>query len=200
MLKWQCWPLYQAKNVWQWLLASSMLPERLGEVGSVLHGLELRLRIRVVVQGVGTAVAFGHVQVNQQTGHRLGAHGGAAIRIQRERSGHHIAAGLGIGNRLLGQLGALTRRNQPAYDIATEDVQNHVEVKTTPFGRPLKLGNVPRPDLIGRCGQQLRLGIDRVAALAAALNAAGVGAQPTVYGAHRTQVSALIEQHGVHRC
>ena len=47
----------------------------LREVGAVFHGLELRLRIRVVVRGVGAAVALGHVQVNQQTGHRLGAHG-----------------------------------------------------------------------------------------------------------------------------
>ena len=33
MPEWQCWPLYQAKNVWQWLLASSMLPKRSGKSG-----------------------------------------------------------------------------------------------------------------------------------------------------------------------
>ena len=35
----------------------------LGEVGSVFHGLELRLRIGVVVGDVGAAVALCHVQV-----------------------------------------------------------------------------------------------------------------------------------------
>ena len=124
----------------------------LREVGAVFHGLELRLRIGVVIRGVGAAVALGHVQVNQQTGHRLGAHGSAAIRVQRERTGHHIVTGHCIGNELLGQLGALARRNQPAYDVATEDVQDDVEVKASPFGRPFELGDVPRPDLVGREG------------------------------------------------
>ena len=53
----------------------------LREVGAVFHGLELRLRIRVVIRGVRATVALGHVQVNQQTGHRLGAHGGATISM-----------------------------------------------------------------------------------------------------------------------
>ena len=103
------------------------------------------------------------------------------------------------GNQLLGQLSAFARRNQPAYDVAAEDVQNDVEVKASPLGRPLEFGNVPRPDLVGRQSQQLWLGIDRVAALAAALGAAGVGAQQSVHGAHRPQVTALVEQRGVHR-
>ena len=35
------------------------------EVGAVLHGFELRLRIRIVIRGVGATVALGHVQFNQ---------------------------------------------------------------------------------------------------------------------------------------
>ena len=88
--------------------------------------------------------------------------------------------GHGIGNELLGQLSAFARRNQPAYDVATEDVQNDVEMETSPLGRPLELGDVPRPDLVGCEGQQFRLGIGRVATLAATLSAAGVGGQQTV--------------------
>ena len=114
-------------------------------------------------------MALGHIQVNQQTGHRLGAHGGATISVQRERTRHHIVTSHGIGNKLLGQFSAFARRNQPAHDVATEDVQDDVQVKASPLGRAFELGDVPRPDLVGRCGEQLRLGIDRVAALAAAL-------------------------------
>src|SRR5665647_252928 len=168
------------------------------EVGAVFHCLELRLRIGVVVRGVGAAVALGHVQINQQTGHRLGAHGRASIGVQRERTRHHIMTSHGVGNELLGQLSALARRNQPAYDVAAEDVQDDVEVKASPFGRALELGDIPRPYLVGREGQQFGFGIGRVAALAAALGAAGIGSQQTVHGAHRTQVTAFIEQGGMY--
>ena len=51
----------------------------LREVAAVFHGLELRLRIGVVIRGVGAAVALGHIKVNQQTGHRLGSHGSPAL-------------------------------------------------------------------------------------------------------------------------
>ena len=148
-----------------------------GEVGAVFHGLELRLRIGIVIRGVRATVALGHVQVNQQTGHRLGAHGGAAICVQRERTRHHIVTAHGIGNELLGQLSAFARRDQPTYDVATEDVQDDVEVEASPLGRSLELGDVPRPDLVGCDGQQLRSGIGWVAALAAALGTAGVAPQ-----------------------
>ena len=133
----------------------------LREVGAVFHGLELRLRVGVVIRGVGAAVALGHVQVDQQTGHRLGAHGRAAIRVQRERALRHIVASHGIGNQLLGQLGTLARRNQPAYDVAAEDVQDDVQVEASPLDGPLEFGDVPRPHLVGRECQQLRFGIGR---------------------------------------
>ena len=82
----------------------------LGEVAAVFHGLELRLRIGIVIRPVGAAVVLGHVY--QQSSHRLGAHRGAAVRMQSERTRCH-----GISNELLGQLRTLTRRNQPAYDV-----------------------------------------------------------------------------------
>ena len=59
----------------------------------------------------------------------------------------------GISNELLGQIGALTRRNQPANDVAAKDVQNDVEMKASPLDRAFEFGDVPRPDLVGRCGQ-----------------------------------------------
>ena len=104
--------------------------------------------------------------------------------MQRERTRHHVVAGYGICNELLCQLSALTRCDQPAYDVATEDVQDDVEVEASPLGRAFELGDVPRPDLVG---------------LTTAIGAAGVGSQLTVPGAHRPQVAALIEQSGVYR-
>ena len=126
----------------------------LGEVGAVFHGLELRFRIGVVIRGIGATMALDHVQIHQQTGLRFGAHGGASIRVQRKCARYHIVPGHSIGNELLGQLRAFARRNQPVYDVATEDVQNDVKVKASPLGRPLEFGDVPRPDLVGRHGHQ----------------------------------------------
>ena len=122
-------------------------------------------------------MALGHVQVNQQTGHRFGAHGCPSIRVQCEGARLHIVTRHSVGNELLGQLSALARRNQPAYDVAAKNVQDDVQVKASPFGWPLELGDVSRPDLVGCQGQQLWFGIGRVAALAPALGAAVTGGQ-----------------------
>ena len=48
--------------------------------------------------------------------------------MQRERTRHHVVAGHGIGNQLLGQLRALTWRNQPADDVPAKNIQDDVGV------------------------------------------------------------------------
>ena|SRR5450830_333753 len=58
----------------------------LREVGTVLERLELRLGEWVVVADIRSAVGLGHFQVDQQLGHGLGAHAGAAVCMQRERA------------------------------------------------------------------------------------------------------------------
>lgn len=44
-----------------------------GEVRPVLHRLELRLRVRIVVRDVRAGMALGDDQIDQQGGHGLGA-------------------------------------------------------------------------------------------------------------------------------
>lgn len=104
----------------------------------------------------------------------------------------------GFGDELLSQLGALAQSKQPAHHAAAEDVQDHVQVKARPLGRPLELGDVPGPDLVGRRGQQLGLGIGRMGELSAPLARAALGGQQAVHGAHRAEVAALVQQRGVH--
>ena len=118
------------------------------EVRAVFHRLELRFRVWVVVRNVRSAVAFGDVQVHQQDGHRLGAHAGAAVGVQRERAALDVVAGHAVGDELLDKLRTLALGDHPAHDMAAEDVQDHVEVKACPLGRPLELGDVPGPDPI----------------------------------------------------
>ena len=98
-------------------------------------------------------MALGYVQVHQQTGNRFGAHRCTSISMQRERARHHIVACHGVSNELLSKLISFSGRDQPAYDVTAEDIEDDVEVKVSPFGRPLELGDVPRPDLVGRDGQ-----------------------------------------------
>ena len=75
----------------------------------------------------------------------------------------------GLGDELLGQVGAFARGDHPADHVAAEDVEDHVEVEVGPLGRPQELGDVPGPDLVGRGGQQFGLGVGRVAELVAPL-------------------------------
>jgi len=93
----------------------------LGELGSVRHGLELRLRAGVVIADRRSAVALGHIQIDQQVGHGLGAHGGVPVGVQGQHAGGHVMARDRLGNELLGQLDALPGREHPAHHEAAED-------------------------------------------------------------------------------
>jgi hypothetical protein len=60
--------------------------------------------------------------------------------MQGQHAGLDVMAFHGVGDELLGQLGALALGEQPAHDVTAEDVQDHVQVKARPLGRALKLG------------------------------------------------------------
>ena len=45
--------------------------EAIGEVGSVLQGFELRLRVRIVIRHVRAAVGLGDLEVNEERGDGL---------------------------------------------------------------------------------------------------------------------------------
>ena len=72
-------------------------------------------------------------------------------------------------------------------------------METGPFDRPLELGDVPGPDLVGRGGQQFGFDVARVAELAPAFARAAIGGERPVHGAHRAHVAAFVEQRGVDR-
>ena len=89
----------------------------------------------------------------EQLGHRLGAHAGAAIGMQGERARRDELLGGGVADQLLGQFGAFACGDQPADDVAAEEVQDHVQVKAGPLARPLELGDIPAPHF-ARTGRQ----------------------------------------------
>jgi hypothetical protein len=58
--------------------------DAVGKLGTIFHGAELTLRVRVVIGNVRTAMVLGHSQVGQEDSNRLGAHRGAAVGMQSE--------------------------------------------------------------------------------------------------------------------
>ena len=99
-----------------------------------------------------------------------------------------------LADQPLGQLSAFAAGQHPADHVAAEDVEDHVEVEVGPLRRPLQLGDVPRPDLIRRGGQQLRLGAGRVAQLVASLADLAVTFEDAVHRARRAEVGPLPEK------
>ena len=77
---------------------------------------------------VGSRVAPRHAEVHHQLADRFGAHGPAAIGVDRERAAGDPLGENRVLDELLGELGVLVRRDQPVENIATEDVEDHVEV------------------------------------------------------------------------
>ena len=61
--------------------------EAIGEIGSILERLEMRLRERIVIGDVRPAEALVHAEVVVELGHRLRGHGGIAIGVDRDWAG-----------------------------------------------------------------------------------------------------------------
>ena len=131
--------------------------ETIGELRAVLHRLELRLGVRIVVGHVRPRVALEHAQVSQQQGHRLAAHRRTAVRVDRELVWRDPLLAAARGDQTAGQRGTLPVGHHPAGHVATEDVEDHVQVEVRPLDRATQLGDVPRPDLVGALGEQLGL-------------------------------------------
>ncbi|KFB73513.1 MAG: hypothetical protein AW09_001226 [Candidatus Accumulibacter phosphatis] len=171
--------------------------EALGEFGTVLQGLELGLGVGMVVREIGPAVALGDAEILPQGGDGLAAHTGPAVRVESECAGRDVLFGGSVGDQLLCQFGGFPGGDHPANDIATENIEDHVEVKAGALGRPLQLGDVPAPHLVGRGGQEFWLGVGGMGELVASLAARPVAGQQTVHGTDRSEIDPLVQQGGI---
>ena len=95
-----------------------------------------------------------------------------------------------------GERGILPFGDHPADDVSAEDVQQYVEVEVRPALRSEQPGDVPRPDLVRRRGEEFGFGVVRMAELIASFSDRLFGAQEAVHGAFRAQVPAFVEQCG----
>src|SRR5450755_2263773 len=99
-----------------------------GEPGPVFQGLELRLRIGVVVAHVRAGVGLGDAEVGEQQCDGLGGHRGAAVGVDGQLPAGNALPGHGLGDQPLGQGGGLAGGDHPAGDIAAVNVEDHVQV------------------------------------------------------------------------
>jgi hypothetical protein len=107
--------------------------EAVGKLRTIFHGAELTLRIGIVIGDMRTAMGLGDSQVGQEESNRLGAHRGAAIGMQSELTGEDALFGATVLDEPLCQFGTFAHGNHPAGDVATEHIEDHVEVEVRPF-------------------------------------------------------------------
>jgi hypothetical protein len=89
-----------------------------GELGPVLQGLEVRLRVRVVAGGVRPAVRLRDAEIREQERDRFGALRCAAIGVEGQDLGGDLLLLGGLLDQRLGQLGVLAVLDRPADDVA----------------------------------------------------------------------------------
>src|SRR5438552_3776124 len=114
--------------------------------------------------------------------------------MERELARGDPLAPAGLLDQLLRQRRAFVVRDHPAHDVATEQIQDHVEIEVGPLRRPEQLGDIPAPDLIRSGGQELGSRIRRVAQLIAPLPHLVILLQDPVHRPLRAEVALGIEK------
>jgi hypothetical protein len=109
-----------------------MLPNRPGNAGAVLEGLEVRLAVGVVVGHVGAAVAAGDAEIDEELGDGFGGHRRAPVGVQGELVTRDALADERVGDERLGELAGLGGRHHPADDVTAEDVDDHDQLVIGP--------------------------------------------------------------------
>ena len=133
--------------------------EAVWEVGPVLQRLELALGEGVVVTDVRSAVGLGHAKGGQELRHGLGSHGCPAVAVDRQLITADALLDERLANQSFGEMLGFPAGQHPSHDVPAVDVEDDVEVVVGPLRRSEQLRDVPRPDLIGSRGHQLRFGI-----------------------------------------
>ena len=87
----------------------------------------------------------------------------ATVRLKGELVGFNVLLATALGDEALRERRTFSVSQHPANHVAGEDVEDDVEVVVGPLDGATELRNIPRPNLVGRFGQQLRLRVVRMA-------------------------------------
>ena len=108
--------------------------ETRGEIRAIRERLELRFRVRVVVRDGGARMRRGHAEVGEQMRDGVRDRRRSAIRMERQLVGADVFAGTTGGDQPLREQHRFARRDHPAHDVATEHIEDHVQVIPRPGG------------------------------------------------------------------
>ena len=120
---------YQRKNSRQNSRAPLNGAEAPGEFRAVFQGLEVGLRVGIVVLHVGPGVGFRDAQIGQQQSQRLGLHRGPPVGVQSQSTRVDSLLCAAFSDQRLGQGRVLPGGHHPAHHVAAEDVHDHVQVE-----------------------------------------------------------------------
>ena len=139
-------------------------------------------------------MGLGNSEVSQEQTHGLAPHRAATVRVKGELVGFNVLLATALGDEALGERGTFSVSQHPANHVAGEDVEDDVEVVVGPLDGATKLRDIPRPNLVRRFGQQLRLGVVRMAPLVPALSDLAVLLQNPIHRANRAEVGSLVQK------
>ena len=115
-------------------------------------------------------MGLGHAEITQEQSHGLASHRAATIRVHGELVWFNVLLATALGDEALRERGTFSVSQHPANHVAGKDVEDDVEVVVGPLDGATKLRYIPRPNLVGRFSQQLRLGVVRMAPLVPAFS------------------------------
>ena len=163
----------------------------------VLYGPELRFGERIVVAHAGPRMTGVDAQIREEQRDELTAHGGPAVRVNREVVRDDTLLQAGRRNEALRQVSILVARDHPAHGVAAEEVEDDVQRVVEVRDRALELGDVPGPDLIRARRHELGSRIRRMPSLGAPLAHFAGRREHAIHRARGTEVGLLLEQRGM---
>src|SRR6266508_6721394 len=104
----------------------------------------------------------------------------------------------GFVDQLLGQDVRLAIGEQPARDVATEDVDDDVQIVKGSLRRAQQLGDIPTPQLIGGGSHQFRFGMVGVTKLSASYPHLLILLKNAVHRPPGAEATFFVEQGGVY--
>lgn len=127
--------------------------ERLAGIGwRVLERAEQALGVWVVVAHRWSAERWDDAQPLQRRQHGGALHGAPVVSVQGQLAKANTFCQTGFADQGAGVLCQLFRVDFPTHDLAAEDVLNHVQPIELSADTAGEEGDIPTPDLIGRCG------------------------------------------------
>jgi len=168
------------------------------ELRTVLQGFELGFRIRVVIADMRPAVSFSDPQVRKQLRDDFRFHARSAVGVYGQLARRNLLLAAALLDQAFGQCLTFTVGDHPACDVAAEDIDDDVQIEVGPLGRPLELGDVPGPNLVGSSGQQFGFAVMRLRDVPAPFfDLLVFGGQDAIHRPRRAQVLPVVEQGSI---